>query len=165
MTDRTFDLEKFRFDWNVLPAISSDIVGTGGRTRVCLEDFVVSEISRFLPSGAGEFAFAYVEKRGLNTHDLVAALRERGVRYNDVGIAGLKDKRAVTRQWLSVPSEHVRALEDWRNCRERGCCKRRATTPGCDAATCGATVSRCGCASRMRAGRTWLDPSSQEFRN
>ena len=111
MTDRTFDLEMFRFDWNDLPAISSDIAGTGGRTRACLEDFVVSEIPRFLPSGAGEFAYAYVEKRGLNTHDLVAALRERGVPYNDVGVARLKDKRAVTRQWLSVPGEHARALE------------------------------------------------------
>ena len=105
------DLEEFRFDWNVLPAVTSDIPGTGGRTRVCLEDFVVSEVPRFQPSGEGEFAFAYVEKRGLNTHDLVAALRERGVPYNDVGVAGLKDKHAVTRQWLSVPGEHDRALE------------------------------------------------------
>ncbi len=105
------DLEEFRFDWTVLPAITSDIPGTGGQTRVCLEDFVVSEIPRFLPSGSGEFAYAYVEKRGLNTHDLVAALRERGVAYNDVGVAGLKDKHAVTRQWLSVPGEHEHALE------------------------------------------------------
>ncbi len=105
------DLEDFRFDWTALPAITSDIPGTGGRTRVCLEDFAVSEIPRFPPSGAGEFAYAYVEKRGLNTHDLVAALREQGVAYNDVGVAGLKDKRAVTRQWLSVPREHERALE------------------------------------------------------
>ena len=105
------DLEEFRFDWTVLPAITSDIPGTGGQTRVCLEDFAVSEIPRFLPSGAGEFAYAYVEKHGLNTHDLVAALRERGVPYNDVGVAGLKDKHAVTRQWLSVPGEHEHALE------------------------------------------------------
>ena len=105
------DLEGFRFDWTALPAITSDIPGTGGRTRVCLEDFAVSEIPRFPPSGSGEFAYAYVEKRGLNTHDLVAALRERGVAYNDVGVAGLKDKHAVTRQWLSVPGEHEHALE------------------------------------------------------
>ena len=105
------DLEEFRFDWTVLPAITSDIPGTSGQTRVCLEDFAVSEIPRFLPAGAGDFAYAYVEKRGLNTHDLVAALRDQGVPYNDVGVAGLKDKRAVTRQWLSVPGEHEHALE------------------------------------------------------
>ena len=107
----TADLEAFRFDWTALPAITSDIPGTGGQTRVRLEDFVVSEIPRFLPSGAGEYTYAYIEKRGLNTHDLVAALRDHGVPYNDVGVAGLKDKHAVTRQWLSVPGEHARALE------------------------------------------------------
>ena len=107
----TVDLEKFRFDWTALPAITSDIPGAGGQTRVCLEDFVVSENPRVLPSGIGEFAYAYVEKRGLNTHDLVAALRDRGVPYNDVGVAGLKDKHAVTRQWVSVSGDHEHALE------------------------------------------------------
>ena len=108
---QSVDLEEFRFDWTALPAITGDVAGTGGRTRVCLEDFVVSEIPRSPPNGQGEFAWAYVEKRGLNTHDLVAALRERGVRYNDVGVAGLKDKYAVTRQWLSVPAQFSGALE------------------------------------------------------
>jgi len=71
----------------------------------------VSEMPRDQPSGRGEFAYAYVEKRGLNTHDLVAALRELGVPYDSVGVAGLKDKHAVTRQWLSVPGEHAASLE------------------------------------------------------
>ena len=105
------DLERFRFDWTELPAIAGDLPGTGGKTRVCLDDFIVSEIPRFYPDGEGEFAYAYVEKRGLNTHDLVAALRERGVPYNAVGVAGLKDKYAVTRQWLSVPVDHAGSLE------------------------------------------------------
>ena len=105
------DLEVFRFDWSDLPAISAGVPGTGGRTRACLEDFAVSEIARVQPSGAGEFAFAYVEKRGLNTHDLVAALRDQGVPYSEVGVAGLKDKNAVTRQWLSVPFKHAATLE------------------------------------------------------
>ena len=107
----TADLEEFRFDWLVLPAITADILGTGGRTRVCLEDFSVSELARSEPSGVGDFAYAYVEKRGLNTHDLLAALREQGVPYNEVGVAGLKDKYAVTRQWLSVPLGHAASLE------------------------------------------------------
>ena len=103
------DLEEFRFDWAVLPSISCDLPGTGGDTRTCPEDFVVSEIPRSDPSGEGDFVYVHVEKRGLNTHDLVAALRERGVPYNDVGVAGLKDKNAVTRQWLSIPGKYEHA--------------------------------------------------------
>ena len=105
------DLEEFRFDWAVLPAVTAEMPGTSGRTRVCLEDFVVSEIVRQQPIGEGDFAYAYVEKRDLNTHDLVAALREHGVPYNEVGVAGLKDKHAVTRQWLSVPGRHRDCLD------------------------------------------------------
>ena len=103
--------DEFRFDWPVLPAITEGLTGTGGQTRVCLEDFVVSEIPRYRPEGEGEFAFAYVEKRGLNTHDLLAAVRERGVPYDAIGVAGLKDKNAVTRQWLSVPASLASSLE------------------------------------------------------
>ena len=109
------ELEDFRFEWSALPAITEGLAGTGGQIFACLDDFVVSEVPRDIPSGEGEYAYAYVEKRGLNTHDLVAALRERGVPYNDVGVAGLKDRKAVTRQWLSVPacySPHLEALDE-----------------------------------------------------
>ena len=87
------------------------MAGTGGRTFECVDDFVVSEIGLCATSGEGEFAYAYVEKRGLNTHDLVAALKERGVPYNEVGVAGLKDRQAVTRQWMSVPVRFAGDLE------------------------------------------------------
>ena len=100
------ELDEYRFDWAVLPSITEGLGGTGGELRVFLDDFVVSEIPRQEPSGEGEFAYAYVEKRGLNTHDLLAELREQGVPYDAIGVAGLKDKHAVTRQWLSVPGEH-----------------------------------------------------------
>ena len=109
------ELEDFRFDWSALPAATDGLAGTGGRTLVCVGDFVVSEVPRCLPSGDGEYAYAYVEKRNLNTQDLIAALRERGVPYNAVGVAGLKDKHAVTRQWLSVPAQfsgHLESLDE-----------------------------------------------------
>ena len=109
------ELESFRFSWSVLPAITEGLGGTGGRTFDCVDDFIVSEVPLHVPSGGGDYAYAYIEKRGLNTHDLVAALRERGVPYNDVGIAGLKDRQAITRQWLSVPvqfSEHLATLDN-----------------------------------------------------
>ena len=54
----------FRFDWRDLPAVTSDHPRhRRADPRVCLGDFVVSEIPRFPPSGAGEFVYAYVEKR------------------------------------------------------------------------------------------------------
>ena len=109
------ELEAFRFDWDVLPGVTDGMAGTGGRTFICADDFVVSEMPMLQPAGKGDYAYAYVEKRGLNTHDLVQALREAGVPYNDVGIAGLKDRQAVTRQWLSVPaqfSNQLTALDD-----------------------------------------------------
>ena len=102
---------KLRFDWAALPAATGGLPGTGGQTRVCLDDFVVSEIPRHQPVGEGDHAYAFIEKRGLTTHDLIAALRESGVPYNDVGFAGLKDKYAVTRQWLSVPARFAAQLE------------------------------------------------------
>ena len=109
------ELEDFRFDWSALPAATDGLAGTGGRTLACVGDFVVSEVPRCLPSGDGNYAYAYVEKRNLNTQDLIAALRERGVPYNAVGVAGLKDKHAVTRQWLSVPAQfsgHLESLDE-----------------------------------------------------
>ena len=104
-------LKEFRFDWSALPAASAELPGTGGRTFSFVDDFVVSEVPEYLPCGEGDFAYAFVEKRGLNTHDLVAALRKLGVPYDAVGVAGLKDRHAVTRQWLSVPVSFSRQLE------------------------------------------------------
>ncbi len=100
-----------RFSWDDLPAITAHLPGTGGELRACLDDFAVSEIPSYLPSGDGAHAYAHVEKRGLTTLDIVSALTQHGVPRRSVGYAGLKDKHAVTRQWLSVPAEYSTALE------------------------------------------------------
>ena len=48
--------------------------------------------------------FVRIEKRGATTVDAARALaRALDVRDRDVGIAGMKDRHAVTRQWLSLP--------------------------------------------------------------
>ncbi len=57
----------------------------------------------FEPSGDGEHAFLLLEKRNLNTLDLVRRVaRLGGVPERDIGYSGLKDRNAVTRQWLSA---------------------------------------------------------------
>ncbi|HVU49341.1 MAG TPA: tRNA pseudouridine(13) synthase TruD [Polyangia bacterium] len=66
--------------------------------------FVVEELAAYEPAGAGEHTFLWIEKRGLTTMDAARRLaRLLGVEARDVGYAGLKDRNAVTRQWVSVP--------------------------------------------------------------
>ena len=103
--------ERMRFSWDDLPAASARLLGTGGVLRANIEDFVVEEIPSYLPSGAGAHAYAFIEKRGLTTMDVVSALADAGAPRGAVGFAGQKDKYAVARQWLSVPAEHATALE------------------------------------------------------
>ena len=78
------------------------------RTRAVLrasrDHFQVSELLSFEPRGTGAHWLLEVEKTGITTRAAVAALaRHFAVRPKDVGYAGLKDKDAVARQWLSVP--------------------------------------------------------------
>jgi tRNA pseudouridine13 synthase len=68
------------------------------------EDFVVDEIPLYAPSGEGGHTFVRIEKIDATTEEVARALaRAAGVAPRDVGYAGRKDRRAVTRQWLSVP--------------------------------------------------------------
>lgn len=75
-----------------------------GELRVLPEDFRVEEQLGFEPSDEGPHRLLCVEKEGRNTLDVIAEVaRAAGVRPRDVGYCGLKDRHAVTRQWLSVP--------------------------------------------------------------
>lgn len=67
------------------------------------EDFQVREELGFEPSGAGEHAFLYLEKRALNTSELIARVAQvSGVAPQHIGFSGLKDRNALTQQWVSV---------------------------------------------------------------
>lgn len=103
------------FSWDALPAASEALPGTGGVLRSVPEDFRVTEIPAYEPEGKGSHLYLYVRKRGLTTRDLVVALRNAGVPDARVGVAGLKDKHAVTEQWLSLPwsmADAADALEE-----------------------------------------------------
>lgn len=87
-----------------LPYLTEALAGTGGTLRTSEDDFVVDEELPYPPAGAGDHVFVRIEKRGATSIDAARALaRALGVRDRDVGIAGMKDRRAVTRQWLSLP--------------------------------------------------------------
>ena len=77
---------------------------TRGLIKSRPEDFLVTEIPGFKLDGAGEHVFLLLEKRGLNTLELVNMIaRQLSVKPSKIGYAGLKDKHAITRQWISVP--------------------------------------------------------------
>ncbi|MCS7260787.1 MAG: tRNA pseudouridine(13) synthase TruD [Anaerolineae bacterium] len=98
-----------------LPYLTEDYPGTGGRVRVQLDDFVVEEIPLYTPCGEGQHCYLFVEKRGISTLELVTRFaRALGLPQRAIGYAGLKDARAVARQWLSVdsvPPERAAALQ------------------------------------------------------
>jgi tRNA pseudouridine13 synthase len=95
------------------PLVSHDLPGTGGAIGREVEDFCVEELPAYLPTGEGEHWYVELEKRGLSTPELVRIVAElAGVSERDIGYAGLKDKHAVTSQWLSLPGAAL-APEKW----------------------------------------------------
>lgn len=89
-----------------LPYLTVDLPGIGGRWKDEPEDFIVEEIPAYEPSGAGEHLFLWIEKRDVSANDLVHHVaRTLRCSPRDIGVAGLKDRRAVTRQYLSVPAK------------------------------------------------------------
>ena len=92
--------------------LTAPLPGTGGRLRTTPDDFEVEEIPAYLPSGQGEHLFLWIEKVGLDTPEAAARIASAlGLRADDVSWAGLKDRMARTRQWLSVPARAEPALE------------------------------------------------------
>jgi tRNA pseudouridine13 synthase len=97
--------------------------GTGGVIKTTPEDFIVDELPAYPPSGEGSHTFVRIEKRGLTTDEAVARVSAAaGVRRDECGVAGQKDRQALTRQWISLPNvdpekartfvlENVRVLE------------------------------------------------------
>ena len=78
------------------------------------EDFQVSEHLGLELCGEGEHCFLYLQKRQLNSADLLQRVSElSSVPLRDIGYSGLKDRNAVTRQWLSVGMAG-REEPDWR---------------------------------------------------
>lgn len=74
-----------------------------GQYRAQPEDFWVDEQLDFTPETHGEHLWLRIEKRNQTTLDVVKILsRLCGVTPRDIGYSGMKDRIAVTRQWLSV---------------------------------------------------------------
>jgi tRNA pseudouridine13 synthase len=74
------------------------------------EDFEVEELPLYTPCGNGDHAWLWIEKRGLTTQQVIATIGEAlRIRAVDVGVAGQKDRWAVTRQFVSIPGRFATA--------------------------------------------------------
>src|SRR5947208_1840799 len=86
------------------PKVTADLPGIGGKLKVLPGDFVVEEIPAYELSGDGEHLFLWIEKTGVAADELTRHLsRVLQSSPSELGTAGLKDKLAVTRQFVSVP--------------------------------------------------------------
>lgn len=91
-------------DLPLLHCSASDLKLSGELKR-SPEDFIVEEVPVYLPSGTGDHLFLWVEKKDVSSEQLLQHISAQlGIHRNDIGMAGLKDRRAVTRQWISVPA-------------------------------------------------------------
>ena len=67
------------------------------------EDFVVTEIPLYEFTGEGEHVILKIRKKDLTTWDALEIIASKvGCRSRDIGYAGLKDKNAMTVQYISI---------------------------------------------------------------
>jgi len=68
------------------------------------EDFIVEEIlPEWFPSWKWDFLFVFFEKENLTTMDIIDYLTKNlHLQRDELGIAWLKDKAWITRQWISI---------------------------------------------------------------
>ncbi len=84
--------------------LTEDIPGIGGTIKEEPEDFLVEEIPLYSPEGAGEHTFTLIEKRGITTLEAIRRFSNAlGLPDREIGYAGMKDARGVTRQTISIP--------------------------------------------------------------
>ena len=103
-----------------LPYLTGDLPGIGGRIKEALEDFRVEEVPLYMPSGEGTHVYFRVQKAGVPTPVVVERIaRYMGVRPSEIGVAGLKDARAVTVQMMSLEHADANKLAAYRDAQVR----------------------------------------------
>ena len=92
-------------DEDALPYLTSELPGIGGTLKTNPEDFLVDEIPAYPPSGSGDFLFVRVEKNNIDAQRFVRCIAQTlSLSKGEIGMAGNKDRRAITRQTLSLPA-------------------------------------------------------------
>ncbi len=104
----------------------TDAPGIGGRLKVQPEDFAVDEVPLYEACGEGEFLYLRIRKRDISATELTSHFaRVLGISQSAIGVAGRKDRRAVTTQsfpCLPAPSMIRRSSTPTRlRCLNRSC--------------------------------------------
>ncbi|MEM6960233.1 MAG: tRNA pseudouridine(13) synthase TruD [Myxococcota bacterium] len=95
------------------PYLTGEYPPISGRFRSNPEDFRVDELPAYAPSGSGQHALIHIKKVGLSTGEAVRRVAEAAeTNPSQAGYAGLKDKHAVTRQWISLHKPDLQALHN-----------------------------------------------------
>lgn len=82
---------------------STNTKGTGGQLRQEVEDFIVREITNREEGKEGKYLVLEVTKRDWDTHHLTRTLAKvLQMSQKRIGVAGTKDKRALTTQKISI---------------------------------------------------------------
>ena len=94
------------------PMACSSLPKVKGVIRCRPEDFRVEELPQYAPDGSvGAHFMLTMTKTGMNTEDALRIVsRALDVPRPEVGLAGLKDRHAVTTQWITVPASAESAL-------------------------------------------------------
>jgi len=79
-------------------------------------DFTVEEIPLYEFTGEGEHLVLFVRKKDLTTWEMLDILSNHvGIRRRDMGYAGLKDKHAMTMQYISIMAIHEEKLKAFKH--------------------------------------------------
>lgn len=88
--------------------------GVGGRIKSDFEDFQVTEVPLYHPVDHGEHTYFEIEKVDLSTFEAIQRICVAlDISRRELGYAGLKDRKGITRQVLSVrlvSPDRVRAM-------------------------------------------------------
>ena len=86
-----------------LPYLTAAFPGIGGSIKARPEDFFVQEMPLYEPTGQGEHVYCDVQKINMTTFEAVGQIAKAlNVQEREIGFAGMKDARAVTRQIFSI---------------------------------------------------------------
>ena len=77
------------------------------------EDFIVEEVLwGWIPSWKWDFLYVFFEKENLTTMDIVDDLTKNfHLQRDEIGIAWLKDKAWITRQWISISQRSLSRIK------------------------------------------------------